>query len=120
VWTRPTGFTSTVTSLTGIAEGLEVRFHYDAPVERIDVAAGRAVGVTLENGEQLKADVVIANTDTGARLRPLRRADPQAQQDLLSGIRPAGGRQKVSGAGFVRFLPRQRRSGGRQRPADEL
>ena len=40
-----------------------MRFHYDAPVERIDVAAGRAVGVTLENGEQLKADVVIANAD---------------------------------------------------------
>ena len=34
----------------------------DAPVARIDVHNGRARGVTLESGEELRADVVIAAT----------------------------------------------------------
>jgi phytoene dehydrogenase-like protein len=34
----------------------------DAPVARIDVAAGRVRGVTLESGEELRAEVVIAAT----------------------------------------------------------
>jgi phytoene dehydrogenase-like protein len=34
----------------------------DAPVARIDVTGGRVRGVTLESGEELRADVVIAAT----------------------------------------------------------
>jgi phytoene desaturase len=63
VWYPRGGMYAIVTSLTGIAEGLGARFHYDAPVARIDVTGNRATGVTLENGEQLKADLVIANAD---------------------------------------------------------
>ncbi|MBU0495112.1 MAG: phytoene desaturase [Chloroflexi bacterium] len=63
VWYPRGGMYSIVTSLTGIAEGLGVRFQYNTPVTRIDVDGQRATGVTLEGGEQLKADLVIANAD---------------------------------------------------------
>jgi phytoene desaturase len=63
VWYPRNGMYAIVTSLAGIAEGLGARFHYDAPVAQINVADDRATGVTLENGEQLKADLVIANAD---------------------------------------------------------
>ena len=43
-----------------IANGATVRT--DAPVARIDVRDGRVRGVTLESGEELRADVVIAAT----------------------------------------------------------
>ena len=43
-----------------IENGATVRT--DAPVARIDVMNGRARGVTLESGEELRADVVIAAT----------------------------------------------------------
>lgn len=74
VWYPRGGMYSIVTSLTRIAEGFGATFHYNAPVKRIDTADGRAVGVTLENGEQLKADVVIVNADL-----------PYAYQELLPG-----------------------------------
>lgn len=63
VWYPRGGMYSIITSLTEIAEGLGATFHYDSPVRRIDVEGDRAVGVTLESGEQLRADVVIANAD---------------------------------------------------------
>ena len=43
-----------------LAQGAVVRT--DAPVARIDTAGGRVRGVTLESGEELRADVVIAAT----------------------------------------------------------
>jgi phytoene desaturase len=42
--------------------GAQVRC--DAPVTRILIENGRAVGVELENGEQLKSDIVVSNADT--------------------------------------------------------
>ncbi|MDY6876185.1 MAG: phytoene desaturase family protein [Chloroflexota bacterium] len=63
VWYPRGGMYSIITSLTGIAEGMGVNFYYNTPVAQIDVADNRAVGVTLKNGEQLKADLVIANAD---------------------------------------------------------
>ncbi len=43
-----------------VANGAVVRT--DAPVARIDTRNGRVLGVTLESGEELRADVVIAAT----------------------------------------------------------
>jgi phytoene desaturase len=63
VWFPRGGLYKAIESLTGIAEGLGVTFHYNAPVTRIDVNGSRAEGVTLEGGETVKADVVIANAD---------------------------------------------------------
>ncbi len=63
VWYPKGGMYSIITSLTEIAESFGAVFHYEAPVRRIDVEGDRAVGVTLENGEQLRADIVVANAD---------------------------------------------------------
>jgi phytoene desaturase len=63
VWFPRGGMYKLIESLTSIAEGLGVEFRYDSPVSRIDVESSRASGVTLENGEHLKADLIIANAD---------------------------------------------------------
>ena len=56
-----------------IANGATVRT--DAAVARIDVRNGRVRGVTLESGEELRADVVVAATHPQITfLRPHRRA----------------------------------------------
>ncbi len=63
VWYPRQGMYAIITSLVKIAEGHGATFHYDSAVKQIDVADGRAVGVTLENGERVKADVIVANAD---------------------------------------------------------
>lgn len=63
VWFPMGGMYRVVEALTGIAEGLGVRFVYNSPVTQIDVADDRATGVTLAGGRQLPADVVVANAD---------------------------------------------------------
>ncbi|NDC09460.1 MAG: phytoene desaturase [Oxalobacteraceae bacterium] len=40
-----------------------VSLRYNAPVTRINVTQGRATGVTLANGDQLRADIVVSNGD---------------------------------------------------------
>lgn len=39
------------------------KIHYNSPVRRVDVLAGHARGVTLENGEQYEAEVVVSAAD---------------------------------------------------------
>jgi len=63
VWFPMGGIQSLVRALTEIGEKHGVRFVYDAPVERIDVETRRAAGVTLADGSQLQADVIVANAD---------------------------------------------------------
>jgi phytoene desaturase len=52
-----------VDSLVSVAEGLGVRFRYNAPVARIDVDGDLATGVELSDGTFLATDVVVANAD---------------------------------------------------------
>ena len=54
------GAVSDALRAAALAKGATVRT--DAPVARIDVNNGRVRGVTLESGEELRADVVIAAT----------------------------------------------------------
>ena len=63
VWFPKGGMYRAIETLTAIAEGLGVRFVYNAPAKTIDIESGKAAGITLENGERLKADLVIANAD---------------------------------------------------------
>ena len=63
VWFPRGGLYRTVETLVEIAAGLGTRFEFGTPVARINVAGGRAEGVTLENGITVKADVVVANAD---------------------------------------------------------
>lgn len=52
-----------IETLQKIDEGLGVRFRFNAPVNAIAVEGNRTTGVTLESGESLRADIVIANAD---------------------------------------------------------
>jgi phytoene desaturase len=47
------------------------KIHLGAPVKRIDVRGGRAVGVVLESGEAMAADHVVLNADFGHAMHHL-------------------------------------------------
>ncbi len=50
-------------------QGVEIRL--DSEVDSIEVANGRATGVTLKSGERLRADVVVSNADAAWTYRHL-------------------------------------------------
>jgi phytoene desaturase len=53
-----------VNGLVGLIEGMGGSLRTGAEVRRINVADGRATGVTLATGETLAADIVVSNADT--------------------------------------------------------
>ncbi len=63
IWFPVGGMAQVVDALTGIAEKSGVEFVYNAPVERIDVDGRQASGVTLADGRQMRANIVVANAD---------------------------------------------------------
>lgn len=65
IWYPVGGFHRVVEALVGIGKRLGVEFRMGTAVKRILVDGGgkRAVGVELESGETLKADVVVNNSD---------------------------------------------------------
>ena len=63
-WGVPKGGMGAITqAMASYARGHGVEIRTAAPVERIVVERGRATGVRLENGEEIRALVVLANTD---------------------------------------------------------
>ncbi|MBN2006674.1 MAG: phytoene desaturase [Anaerolineae bacterium] len=84
VWYPRQGMYAIIKSLADIAAGFGAKFHYNAPVKRIDVNGDRATGVTLENGEQLKADILIANADL-----------PYVYRELLPDAAPAARMERL-------------------------
>jgi len=63
VWFPIGGLYRVVESLVEIAEAQGARFRYNTAVRQIEVGAGRATGVLLEDGERLHADAIVANGD---------------------------------------------------------
>lgn len=63
VWFPRGGLFRVIESLVGVAQRLGVRFHYNTPVQSIEVSANRAEGVRLADGELQRAELVIANAD---------------------------------------------------------
>jgi phytoene desaturase len=63
VWYPIGGMYSLVEALVAIARKWGAQFIFDAPVGQIDVEGPTASGVTLADGRQIKADVVVANAD---------------------------------------------------------
>jgi phytoene desaturase len=105
IWFPRGGMYRVIETLVGIAEGLGVRFRYEAPVARIEVAADRAEGVVLADGERLPADVVVANADL-----------PYVYRDLLPEDRAADGLARMRyGSSAILFC-----WGVRGEPAPEL
>ncbi len=63
VWFPLGGMGRIVEALTSIAEKSGGRFMYNAPVEQINVDGRQATGITLADGRQIEADIVVANAD---------------------------------------------------------
>ena len=63
VWLVEGGMHRIAVALESLARRLGVVFCYDAEVEDVHAANGRASGVRLKNGEHLPADAVVANAD---------------------------------------------------------
>jgi phytoene dehydrogenase-like protein len=64
-WGIPRGGTGGVSNaIASAARSLGVEIRTEAPVARIDVQGGRAVGVVLESGEEIKASVVLSSLDS--------------------------------------------------------
>ena len=64
-WGIPRGGTGGISSaIASAARALGVEIRTEAPVARIDVRGGRATGVTLESGEEIKAGVVLSSLDS--------------------------------------------------------
>ncbi|WP_204276647.1 phytoene desaturase family protein, partial [Klebsiella aerogenes] len=53
-----------VEGLVGLIEGQGGSVRCGAEVARIDIAAGRATGVTLTDGSRIAADIVVSNADS--------------------------------------------------------
>ncbi len=63
-WGVPKGGTGGISNAcASAARSLGAEIRTEAPVARIDVREGRAVGVTLESGEEIRADVVMSSVD---------------------------------------------------------
>lgn len=63
VWYPIGGMYAGIRALTKIAEKLSVKFIYNAPVKRILTDKDKVLGVVLENGHPLFADIVVGNAD---------------------------------------------------------
>ncbi len=80
VWFPLGGMYRLIEALTGIAEKWGVQFLYNAPVERINVTGQQATGITLADGRQMQADIVVANADLPYVYRHLLPDDGPAKQ----------------------------------------
>jgi phytoene desaturase len=63
VWYPRGGMYRIVETLLNCAMEAGAQVHMHTPVARIDTINGRVDGVMLENGERLKADIIVANAD---------------------------------------------------------
>jgi phytoene desaturase len=57
------GIHAVSTALAGLAQRLGVELAYQTEAERVELADGRATGVTTTKGERFAADVVVVNAD---------------------------------------------------------
>jgi phytoene desaturase len=57
------GMYSIVSKLLTEAQSLGITFRYDSPVGKINISGKRATGITLEDGTEHNAEVIVANAD---------------------------------------------------------
>lgn len=63
VWYPIGGMYATIEALVKIAEKLGVKFIYNAPVKKILTNKNKVLGVQLENGHPMVADIFVGNAD---------------------------------------------------------
>jgi len=78
VWYPKGGMYRVVEALMEIAQQVGVTFAFKTAVKHIDVNGKRVKGVTLEDGQRLEADVVLANADLPYVYHDLLPTDEQA------------------------------------------
>ena len=66
VWLVQGGMIQVALALANLALSLGVTFHYSAHVDRIEVTAGRASAIILEDRTRIETDAVILNADPAA------------------------------------------------------
>ncbi|TFU03124.1 phytoene desaturase [Polymorphobacter arshaanensis] len=66
VWLIDGGMHRLARALEAVGQRNGVRFRYDAPVDKILIEHGRAVGVKLRSGERITAASVVCNADPAA------------------------------------------------------
>jgi phytoene desaturase len=71
VWFVRGGMATLARALVALGERHGVRFEWGAEVTKINTAANRASGVSLQDGRQLLADTVVCNADPGYVLSKL-------------------------------------------------
>jgi len=82
VWYPRGGMYAIIEALMKLAHAEGVEFLFETEVERIDVAGDVARGVTLEGGQPLAADLVVANADLPYVYRDLLPPDEDAAEKL--------------------------------------
>jgi len=85
-------------AIAAAARGFGAVIETDAPVARIDVADGRAQGVTLADGRQFRADVVLSNADPKRTFLKLLGADelPEEFRRDIAAIKMGGPAAKLN------------------------
>jgi len=63
VWYPMGGMYAGIQALVKVAEKLGVKFIYDAPVKRLEIADNKIEGAILEDGRVFSADVFVGNAD---------------------------------------------------------
>ena len=57
------GMLSLVQDMQALGTAYDVEYHYNSPVQQILVEGGKAVGVRLPDGSEVRADIVVSNAD---------------------------------------------------------
>lgn len=91
VWQIEGGMQRLAEALAGLLQSRGGTIHYGSSVDEILIEKGRAVGIRLQNGEQHRADGVVANADAAAIGHGLLGAGAQAAVP-----RPARSRRSLS------------------------
>ena len=85
-WGIPRGGTGGISNaIASAARAFGAEIRTEAPVARIDVRNGRAVGVTLEGGEEIRASAVLSSTDSNVTFLKLVEAsalDPSFREEV--------------------------------------
>ncbi len=82
IWYPDGGIGKLPLAIAEVAKKYGAEFHFDAPVASIVTKDKKAVGITLESGETIHADVVISNADlhhTETKLLPVELRDHSEQ-----------------------------------------
>ena len=104
-WHIKGGIGTLSTHIADRCEKVGVRIHLNSPVARINLRGNKAVGVTLQNGTVIDADIVISNADAGftyntlirenrRKVKKVRREQAKLEPSLagfslLLGLRPS-------------------------------